>query len=180
MRPSDPHQQRSTRPNLFAKAQRAPANCILARLDQDAPLAQASTGKTWMVGGGLTVMLLIGVLAWVVHLNTLKPRLLPPEPVAKLPGLPVEAPRLVHHLPAVILEEPVKHLAIATPPAIRDVHAAPPHAARPKKPSPPARVESAEAAPVDTDIAILSAIVAHRATIAAGTLKASAKSADNN
>ncbi|MES2128147.1 MAG: hypothetical protein V4463_12825 [Pseudomonadota bacterium] len=185
MRPSDPHQQRAARPSLFAKARRMPADGILARLDRGAA-APAASDKGWMFAGGATVLLLIGVLAWVVHLNTLKPKLLPPEPVAHAPAPPAPVLHPARSQPAVIVEQRQARVAIAPSPKVRDIPPASQHfAARPaehaprvKKTAPPSHAEAPEAG-IDTDVAILSVIVAHRAAIAAAP-KTSAKPADSN
>lgn len=182
MRTSDENQRGSTHP-LF-KWPRRPGG---ARAKQH--------NAAWLAAGGALVVVLVGVVAWLAHVNATTLR---PLPVADARGraLPVEAP--APRLPAAIIDEPAERAVLLAqapvPPLVMLKPAAPAArpapapartpqaaatarpkapdravvartAAAPKKPRPAAPVMEAE--PVDRDIALISAILAQSSRHAA-------------
>ena len=197
MRPSDENQHGTTRPNLMSSSRRGgnSDDSILARMDKARGLS-ARARTAWLAAAGGLIAVLIATVAWLAHTSMTTPHPLPIDgvaatlpPLVMLPRTPVAAAapppavRMPARMPAPV---PVRVIALAPhaaapqpkpaapPRAVAAVTPtpAPPHAQRlaaARKARPAPATEAPEAAPVDLDIALISAVVAsrHRAEQAA-------------
>lgn len=190
MRPSDENQRGSTRPKLKSSKRSAKADGnILASLEhipagKAMQPTEAGPPLPWLLAGGGVVLVLIASIAWLAHVNATTVR-----PLPKADSQGHAAPLIVDRqptprMPAAIIDEPAERAMMlaqasmaplvmmpAAAPAQHVVREAavklvaaprpgPARAATAKKP----RVQRAPApAPeaVDSDIALISAIVAH-------------------
>ena len=184
MRPPDQNQHGTTRPHLTSASRRTGSENILAKLERD------SRGwQTWLPSfpvltygaGGVLILVLLASLVWVARQNSLKPRPLAaaskaavvheqlPPPLRERNDEPSLPPLvMLKPTPASLPEPPPRPHAIvrAAPPPVAPVAARTPPP-RPRKA--PAKVETARAEPppVDTDVALLSAILLHSSSHAA-------------
>jgi hypothetical protein len=189
VRPSDEHQHRSKRPNLFSTSRRSGGadDNILARLERKPAAAAAPAGRSriLMLGGaGVLIAALLGTLGMLVRDNAAVPR---PMQVSAEPALAEAAPPRAA-APATIFDEPAAPVradneADTAPQPLQPVLDSPAPAipaASPAKSTPtriaatprpqPATVKAAPVRPPrrgpvptaeDPDVAILAAILSH-------------------
>ena len=187
MRPSDENQNGSTRPNLMSSSRRpaASGDGILASLERGPSAAR--THRSWLIIGGTAAAVLTLMIAWLAYGNATSVRALPPSAI-KRPAAPAHSAEPSSRTAMVMLpaderaRAPVEALPkeerLSRPPPVARGIAAKPvatprQAARTSKPAvarPKVRTVAAQkqkapsptASPeVDSDVALLSAILAH-------------------
>jgi hypothetical protein len=178
VRPPDQNQHGTTRPHLTSASRRAGSENILAKLERD-----SQGWQTWLPSlpvlaygaGGVLILVLLASLIWVARQNSLKPRPLAAASKAAVVSEQLPPPLLERNdepsLPPLVMLKPTPAslpdapprphaiVHVALPPLAPAVLRAP--APRPRKA--PVKVETARAEPppVDTDVALLSAILLH-------------------
>lgn len=182
MRPPDQNQHGTTRPHLTSASRRAASDNILAKLERDSRGWQhwlpSLTVLAYGAGGVLIVVLLAGLI-WMARQNVAKPHPFgapakaaatieqPPPPFMAHNDEPALPPLvMLKPTPAVLPDAPPRPRVIArtAPPPPPAPHPAPPRVRK----AAPVKTEVAKAEPpVDTDVALLSAILMHSGSHAA-------------
>lgn len=162
----------------------ASEDSILASLERGRP--STGTHRGWLIIGGSAAAVLTLMIAWLAYGNATSVRALPPSAVKRpaappkddgmlnqsLPSISIPAPQAA----AIVDEPPARPAMVMLPPVVKTAPAKPAVAPRQlgksakpqvrgvaaRKPKAPAQASSTAAIPeVDSDVALLSAILAH-------------------